>query len=211
MFPVRRVGIFTAALLVAAGCGGSDSYCPGRCAVDSTHPTMTIEVAGGAALLASAKIVGGPCSHLLVGSSGEAGVPIGYAAVQVTYNGATTSPLPLCLIEVTSLDGQVTDVTAEAKATSLEQTCCPAQTCCAKAQAVTVHHSVAFTQAVQTVAFAPVDAGPLDAGAPLDGAAVDTTGDDVPMIGTPDVSEPIDADIDVAFVEDGTLDALVDI
>jgi len=114
-------------------------------------------------------------------------------------------------VEVTSLDGQVTDVTAEAKVTSLEQACCPAQTCCAKAQSVTVHRAVAFTQAVQTVAFAPVDAGPLDAGAPLDGAAVDTTGDDAPMIGTPDVSEPIGADIDAAFVDDGALDALVDI
>jgi hypothetical protein len=174
---------------------------------------MTIEVAGGATLLASAKIVGGPCSHLLVRSSGEAGVPTGYAAVQVTYNGATTSPLPLCLIEVTSLDGQVADVTAEAKATTLEQACCPAQTCCAKAQAVTVHHAVAFTQAVQTVSFAPLDAGALDGGAQLDsGAAVDTAGDDAPITGTFDTSEPADVDIDVALDDGGAaLDVLVDI
>ena len=213
MFPISRVGIFTAALMVAAGCGRSESYCPGRCAVDSTHPMMTIEVAGGAALLASAKIVGGPCSHLLVHSSGEAGVPTGYAAVQVTYNGTTTSPLPLCLIEVTSLDGQVTDVTAEAMATYSEQACCPAQTCCAKAQAVTIHHAVAFKQDVQTVAFAPIDAGPLDANAPLDnGATVDTAGDDAPITGAYDTSEPADVDNDAALDEGGAaLDVFVDI
>jgi hypothetical protein len=219
MFPVWRVGTFTATLLAFAGCGGGDSYCPGRCAVDSTHPKMTIEVAGGAALLASAKILGGPCSHLLVRSSGEAGVPTGYAAVQVTYNGTTTSPLPLCLIEVTSLDGQVTDVTAEARATSLEQACCPTQTCCAKSQAVTVHHAVAFTQPVQTVTFESVDAGALDAGAQLDsGTAVDTAGDDAPIIGPSgtsgisDTSEPADAEIDASLDDGGAaLDVLVDI
>jgi len=174
---------------------------------------MTIEVAGGVPLLASAKVVGGPCSHLLVGSSGEAGVPTGYAAVQVTYNGTTTSPLPLCMIEVTSLDGQVTDVTAEAKATTSAQACCPAQTCCANAQAVTVHHAVAFTQAVQTVAFEPLDAGALDGGGSLDsGAPFDTTGDDAPMSGAFDASELPDAEIDAAL-EDGQVlfDVLVDI
>jgi hypothetical protein len=174
---------------------------------------MTIEVAGGAALLASARIVGGPCSHLLVRSSGEAGVPTGYAAVQVTYNGPTTSPLPLCLIEVTSLDGQVTDVTAEARVTSVEQACCPAQTCCAKGQAVTVQHVVAFTKDKQIVTFEPVDAGALESGAQLDaGAALDAAGDDVPMSGTFDTSELLDAAMDAALDDGGAaLDVLVDI
>ena len=213
MVRVWRVAIFTAALLLAAGCGGGDSYCPGRCTVDTTHPTMTIEVAGGAALLASARIVGGPCSSLLVRSSGEAGAPTGYAAVQVTYNGTTTSPLPLCLIEVTSLDGQVTDVTAEATATSLQQACCPTQACCAKNQAVTIHHAVAFTKPVQTVTFEPVDGGALDAGAQLDsGTAVDTNGDDAPIASTSDTSGSADEDIEAAPVDSGAaLDVLVDI
>jgi hypothetical protein len=170
---------------------------------------MTIEVAGGAALLASAKILNGPCSHLLVQSSGEAGVPTGYAAVQVTYNGTTTAPLPLCTIEVRSLDGQVLDVTAEATVTTSEQACCPAQTCCAKSQAATVQRTITFKQDVQTVTFEPLDAGVVEAGVQLDsGGGGDAGNDDAPLIGASDTGEPIDAAIDVAF--DGALDVGID-
>lgn len=169
---IARVAIFTGAL-VSASCGGDSGYCPGLCSLDRTHPTMTIEVAGGAAVLASAEVVGGPCSRLLVRSSGEAGAPTGYAAVQVTYNGPTTNPLPMCIVRVTALDGQQLDVNAEAGAASSQQACCPAGTCCPKAQAVKIHQTVTFAQVVKTISFAAIDGGAIDGG--LDGGTGDSS------------------------------------
>jgi hypothetical protein len=95
----------------------------------------------------------------------------------------------------------------------VEQACCPAQTCCAKGQAVTVQHVVAFTKDKQIVTFEPVDAGALESGAQLDaGAALDAAGDDVPMSGTFDTSELLDAAMDAALDDGGAaLDVLVDI
>ena len=151
-----------------AGCGGNSGYCPVLCPVESTFPTMTIEVAGGAAIIASTEIISGPCARLLVHSAGEAGTQTGYAAAQITYNGPIDIP-PLCLIKLTSLFGDTTVVTASVTASSDEQPCCPYGSCCAKATAITLHHRVVFDLPVQTISF-PIPPGPSLDGGELDAA-----------------------------------------
>jgi hypothetical protein len=160
---VVLIGVF----FFTAACGNDSGYCPGLCPVDRTFPTMTIEVAGGAATIASSEIVSGPCTRLLVHSAGEAGAPAGYAAAQITYNGPSDIP-PLCLVKLTSLYGDTSVVTASVSATSYEQPCCPYGSCCPKASAITQHLRVVFDQPVQTVSF-PIPPSPQ-----LDGGVEDT-------------------------------------
>ena len=155
--------------LTTVGCDGSDKYCPGLCPIDSIHPTMTIEVADDVSALTRAEIVSDPCSRLLLHSAGEAGMPTGYAAVQITYNGPVDIP-PLCLVELTSLDGQTVVVTTSVTVSQYEQPCCPGGGCCPKTSAVSLHKQVVFDQPVQTVGF-PIPPG-------LDGGATDAALDE---------------------------------
>jgi hypothetical protein len=158
-----QFAVLTGVFFSTAACGSNGGYCPGLCPVESTLPTMTIEVAGGAATIASAEIISGPCARLLVQSAGEAGIQPGYAAAQITYNGSVDIP-PLCLVQLTSLYGDITVVTASSTASSYQQPCCPTGTCCPKPSAITLHHRVVFDQPVQTIAF-PIPPGPsLDGG-----------------------------------------------
>ena len=162
---------------------------------------MTIQVDqvdGGTAAVASAQVVSGPCAHLLVGSAGEAGVATGYAAVQVTYNGSVDIP-PLCLVELTSLDGQTVIVTTPVTATTFQQPCCPYGSCCSKSSAISLHHQVVFDQPVQTISFpTPPDQG-LDGGGP--DAALDAVGNTTDASGL-DSTE----DIPEGAVEDASVD-----
>jgi hypothetical protein len=155
---------------------------------------MTIEVADGAASIAHAEVISGPCSRLLFHSAVEAGPPIGYATVQVTYNGPSDIP-PLCLIQLTSLDGETVVVTASASASSYQQTCCPTGSCCLQSSAISLHHRVVFDQAVQTVSFP----GLIDGGV-VDGGEADTA---------QDVPQTTDSDsVDLAEgIEAGSVDA----
>ena len=196
-------------VLFAAGCSSS-GYCPGLCPAESIYPTMTIEVAGGAASVASAKIISGPCAHLLVHSSGEAGVTTGYAAVQVTYNGPSDIP-PLCLVELTSLEGETVVVTTSVTASGYEQPCCPYGSCCPKSSAISLHHHVVFDQPTQTISFPGTPDGGRDDGTgdlaqdvpqatevetidladEIDGGAVDAADEDAVDAGMP-IDVPID-------------------
>ncbi len=175
---------------------------------------MTIEVDqgdGGTAVVASAQVVSGPCSRLLVGSAGEAGAATAYTAVQVTYNGSVDVP-PLCLVELTSLDGQTVIVTTSVTVSTFQQPCCPYGSCCSKSSAVSLHHQVVFDQPVQTISLPPppnqgLDGGAVDAalGAgenTLDAGGLDSD-EDVPENAvedaTPDEAEPSPADAEQAF------------
>jgi hypothetical protein len=136
---------------------------------------MTIEVEDGTASIASAEVVSGPCARLLIHSAGEAGVPTGYAAVQITYNGST-SIAPLCLVEVTSLKGDTIPVTTQPTITQYEQPCCPTGSCCSETSAISLHPHVIYNQPVVTVSFpAPPDGGPKDedAAQPIEADAMD--------------------------------------
>jgi hypothetical protein len=187
--------------LLATSCGSSSDNCPGLCPTDSIHPTMTIEVADGTASIASAEVGNGPCASLLIHSAGEVGVPTGYAAVQVTYNGSTISPAPLCVINVTSLAGDSTSVTTQPTIGAYDQPCCPYGSCCSKNGVISLHPRVTYDQPVQTFSFparldggtedglvdvphpiedgvidgaqGAVDGGPVDASDEIDGGLVD--------------------------------------
>ena len=152
---------------------------------------MTIEVDGGAATIASAEVVSGPCSHLLVHSAGEAGAPTSYAAAQITYNGPSDIP-PLCLIKLTSLFGDTSMVAASVTATSYDQSCCPYGSCCAKTSATTLHHRIVFDQPVQSVSFPIPPAPRLDGG--VEDAALDAQ------------ESPIDANLESAADADQVFD-----
>lgn len=169
-----------AGILAAVSCSGSSNYCPGLCPVESIHPTMTIQIDGGMATVASAKVVSGPCSHLLIHSAGEVGVATGYAAVQVTYNGAVDIP-PLCLVELTSLDGQTVVVTTSVTVSTHDQPCCSSGSCCPQTSAVSLHHQVAFDQPEQTISF-PIlpglDGGIADTALDAEATDIDTSGPD---------------------------------
>ena len=170
---------------VTTACGSNNGNCPGLCPVESTFPTMTIEVAGGS----------GPCSRLLLHSAGEAGTPTGYAVAQITYNGPSDVP-PLCLVKLTSLYGDTSVVTASVTASSYEQPCCPYGSCCAKTSAITLHHRVVFDQAVQTIALPLPPEQKFDGGA--DDAALDAEG------------TAIDADLESAVDADQAFDLALD-
>lgn len=191
-----------AGAIAAVGCSSSSSNdCPGLCPVESIHPTMTIQVDqvdGGTAAVASAQVVSGPCAHLLVRSAGEAGVATGYAAVQVTYNGSVDVP-PLCLVELTSLDGQTVIVTTSVTASTFQQPCCPNGSCCSKSSAASLHHQVVFDQPVQTISFPTPPNQGLDGGGP--DAALDAVGN---TIGAGDLDSAKDIPEDAA--EDATID-----
>ncbi|HEY5281452.1 MAG TPA: hypothetical protein VIM14_01565 [Polyangia bacterium] len=149
--------------LLATSCGGDSDNCPDICPMDSIHPTMTIEVADGTASIASAEVGNGPCASLLIHSAGEVGVPTGYAAVQVTYNGSTSSPPPLCVIKVTSLAGDSTSVTTQPTLGTYEQPCCPYGSCCSKTSVISLHPRVTYDQPVQTFSFpSRPDGGTVD-------------------------------------------------
>jgi hypothetical protein len=124
---------------------------------------MTIEVAGGAASIASAEIANGPCARLLIHSAVEAGAPAGYAAAQITYNGPFDIP-PLCVIKLTSLDGATVVVATSVTATSSQSPCCPYGSCCQESSAISLHHRVVFDQPVQTISFPGTIDGGLDSG-----------------------------------------------
>ncbi len=185
--PFRWNFALLAGTLAAAGCSGSSNDCPGLCPIDSIHPTMTIQVDqvdAGSAAVASAQVVSGPCSHLLVGSEGEAGVITGYAAVQVTYNGSVDVP-PLCLVELTSPDGQTVVVTTSVTVSTFQQPCCPYGSCCSKSSAVSLHHQVVFDQPVQTISFPTpadqrLDGGAMDAALGAEESTIDASGLDSP-------------------------------
>ena len=181
--------------LVAAACSSSGGYCPGLCPAESTFPTMTIEVDGGTASIASARIVSGPCSYLLIHSEGEAGAQHSYAAAQITYTGPSDTP-PLCRIGLTSVYGNSAEVTASLSATSQEEPCCPYGSCCAKNGATPLHRIVAFDWPTQTISF-PVPPG-------LDGGIADAILD---IEGTPvDAADDSAADVPENAVEDVPLD-----
>ena len=162
-----QFAVLTGVFLFAVACNNDSEPCPGLCPVESTFPTMTIEVAGGAAIIASTEIISGPCARLLVHSAGEAGTQTGYAAAQITYNGPADIP-PLCLVKLTSLFGGATVVTASVAASTYQQPCCPIGSCCPQASAITLHHRVVFDQPVQTISFL------LPPGPNLDGGDLDT-------------------------------------
>jgi hypothetical protein len=194
-----------AAVLFAAGCN-SNGYCPGLCPMEDVYPTMTIEVADGTASIANARVASGPCAHLLVQSAGEAGATTGYAAVQVTYSGPSDHP-PLCLIELTSQDGETVVVTASVSATSYQKPCCPYGSCCPKASAISLHDHVVFDQPVQTISFpGPPDGGmkgdAASATQAVDGETVDSTGEidggaiDAAETDIVDAATPVDVPID---------------
>ena len=202
--------------LFAAGCSSSN-YCPGLCPTEGIHPTMTIEVADGTASIASAKVVNGPCASLLIHSAGEVGVSTGYAAVQVTYNGSTSPPPPLCLVEVTSLAGDSTRVTTEPTVSKYEQPCCPTGSCCSETSAISIHPRATFKEAVMTVSFPalpdggmvdedvahPIEDGSIDGEPEIDAAPDIDAGQDID-------AQPVDAaeSVDAAEV-DSPLDGLL--
>jgi hypothetical protein len=163
--------VLLAGAVATVNCSNGSNDCPGLCPVETIHPTMTIQVDGGVAAVASAKVVSGPCSHLLVHSAGEAGASASYAAVEVTYNGAVDIP-PLCLVELTSLDGQTVVVTTSVTVSTSQLPCCPHGSCCSKSSVVSLHHQVVFDQPVQSISFPPAPDQGLDGGAA--GAALDT-------------------------------------
>jgi hypothetical protein len=178
----------TGALLALACSSGSTAYCPGLCPIESIFPTMTIEVAGGAASIASAEVTSGPCAHLLIHSAGEDGAPSGYAAAQITYNGPFDIP-PLCVIKLTSLDGATVVVATSVTATSSQSPCCPYGSCCQESSAISLHHHIVFDQPVQTISFPGMIDGGVDGGA-------DAAAQDVPQAaesGGVDSAEAIDA------------------
>ena len=154
----------TGALMAIACSSGSTAYCPGLCPTESIFPTMTIDVAGGEASIASAEVASGPCARLLIHSAGEAGAPSGYAAAQITYNGPSDIP-PLCVIKLTSLDGTTVVVATSVTATSNQSPCCPYGSCCQESSAILLHHRVMFDQPVQTISFPGTIDGGLDGGA----------------------------------------------
>ena len=147
-------------LFFATSCGSSSDDCPGLCPTDSIHPTMTIEVEDGTASVASARIVSGPCAHLLIRSNGEAGPATGYAAVQITYNGSVDPPPPLCMVDVTSLNGDTVRVQMQVTMNSYEQPCCPFGSCCPKTNVISHHNRVVFDEPAPTIIFpTPSDGG----------------------------------------------------
>jgi hypothetical protein len=124
---------------------------------------MTISTADGAASIARAQVKGGPCTTLLIRSAGEAGIPTSYGAVQVTYNGPyDQSPLPLCIVDVTSILGQTEGLSIEVTSREHEQACCPYGTCCPKESLVTRNYRVEFKEPTQTISFPPPPDGGLD-------------------------------------------------
>jgi len=158
---------------------------------------MTIAVTDGTPLVASAKIVSGSCATLLVRSNSEAGPAIGYAAVQVTYNGDFASSSE-CQIEVTSLYGDKIEVKTQVTASSYQQSCCPYGSCCPTGSAISLHHRVEFNETVPPLSFPdPPDGGEHDAAedspVPIDSAVVDAT------IGID--GEAIDLDVDGEVVD----------
>ena len=180
---LRRHFAVVACAILAASCGDNRGFCPGLCPGNEAFPTMIIEVDRGAASIATAKIISGPCSHLLTRSAGEAGAPTGYAAAQITYNGPS-DVVPSCLVQLTSLAGAVVVVTASATATTVEQPCCPFASCCAEANANAAQHRVVFDQPLLTVVFpeAPrqvLDGGVPDFGLDAEGAGGDASGSEV--------------------------------
>jgi hypothetical protein len=205
--PAGRKLICAPLLLLFSACSETSDNCPGLCPDENIPPSMTISTEDGLPTIASAKILSGPCSHILIRSSGEVGVPTTYAAVQVTYNGPRDLA-PLCIVELTSRYGQVEGITAEAKATQYQQTCCPYATCCPAASTVTQHRHVEFLPPTKTVSFPP----PPDGGA-ADGAldaAQDAPDAAVDMVGHLDSDDSIDgtsSGIDMSEIDSAMVDS----
>jgi len=204
----RRKLIHATALLLLSACSKTSDNCPGLCPDENIPPTMTISTSDGSPSIASAKVVSGPCAHLLIHSSGEVGVPTTYAAVQVIYNGPSDLT-PLCVVELTSQYGDVEAITAEVTSRPYQQTCCPYATCCPAEGTVSNHHHVEFVHPTDTVTFAP----PPDGGTPdgEDDAAVDAL--DV----GPDAVAPLDSDdsidggsssVDLTEIDSALIDAV---
>jgi hypothetical protein len=139
---------------------------------------MTITTADGAASIATAKVVSGPCTAILLRSEGEAGLPTSYAQIQVSYHWPTEIP-PLCIVDVSSRYGQVESVAVQVKSKSYAQACCPYGTCCPKTQdALTQSYHMEFEPKAQTVSFPPPPDGGTndDASDARDAPATDDLG-----------------------------------
>jgi hypothetical protein len=188
-------------MLLLSGCGKTNDNCPGLCPDETIFPTMTISTADGSASIASARILSGPCTHLLIHSSGEVGMPTTYAAVQVTYNGPRDAPLPLCLVELTSQLGQIEVITAQVTSRFYRQTCCLYGACCPTTSEVTEHYHVEFEAPTLTVSFPP----PPDGGAAEDAASDDSdTASDSPS--AMDVADVNPSNIDLVGTDSQALD-----
>jgi len=218
---MRLLGhLFLAGTLAVSACG-DEEHCPGQCPAPGV-PTLTIKTADGTASIASAKVLGGPCVHLLCDSAGEAGVPAGYATARITCSGASENPPP-CLVELTSLAGDRVQVTAQAKSPGTEVACCAYGSCCPRLDTIRLHGEVVFDPPLVTIAFAPgvdgglppdageaVEAQPYDAGAEpaLDGAQSVDGEESVDANLAVDVEESIDADhaVDAGAAVDMAID-----
>jgi hypothetical protein len=218
MFP-RWLSVPLTTLLLLGGCGKSNNdNCPGLCPDETLMPTMTISTADGSATIASAKIVGGPCTYLLLHSAGEVGVPTSYAAVRVTYHGPRDIP-PLCIIELTSQWGQVEAIAPQVKSRAYQQPCCPYGTCCPKADALpSQRYHLEFEPTTETVAFPPAPDGGFirDAGDALEDApnpgdapeALDTGTSGLDLGG---VDSELDGAVDLADVDAAGVDAAAEL
>jgi hypothetical protein len=211
MFP-RRLILSLAASWLALGCSkNADDNCPGLCPDETLAPTMTISTADGAASIARAKVVSGPCTQVLRRSEGEVGEPTGYASVQVIYgSGSAQLPQssdvpPLCIVTLTSLWGDVESLSVGVKVVPFEKACCPYGTCCPKTEdALTRRYHVEFAQPTQTISFQPgPDAGASDtADAPLSPA------DTAPLDVSGERGEELDAEgIDVQGMDSAGIDS----
>jgi hypothetical protein len=219
---LRRMILPLTATWIALGCGKSDDNCPGLCPNEAVLPTMTISTADGAASIASAHVLGGPCTAMVLRSAGEAGVPTSYAQVQVTYDGPRDLP-PLCIVEIKSRYGQIEAIAPQVKSQPYTTTCCPYGTCCPKTNdALTQRYHLEFDPPTQTVSFPPppdggagddaadaadvaAEAGTRDASLDLDRASVDADGVDTDRADT----GAVDGDsVDVAGLLAPDLDAM---
>lgn len=169
LLPVSPFSSFFLPILatwLALGCSKNEDYCPGLCSDETGMPSMTISSADGAASIASAKVVSGPCTAMVLHSEGEVGVPTSYAQVQVIYSWPTDVP-PLCIVEVTSRFGQIESVALQVKSRAYTPVCCPYGTCCPKTEdALAQRYHMEFDPKTQTVSFPP----PPDGGADHDAA-----------------------------------------
>jgi hypothetical protein len=192
---LRRMILPLTATWLALGCGKDDGNCPGLCPNEAVLPTITVSAADGAASIASAKVLSGPCTAMVLHSAGEVGVPTSYAQVQVTYDGARDI-LPLCTVEITSRYGQVEAISVQVKSREYTQTCCPYGTCCPKTDdALRQRYHLAFDPNTQTVSFPP----PPDGGTQDDAADAAADAEDSRDLGS--------SSVDAGSVDAGDLDA----
>ncbi len=208
----RRLLVPATALLLLA-CGKSGGNCPGQCTDDTVLPTTTITTDDSSASIASARITGGPCTLVLIRSSGEVGAPVSYGAVQVAYNGPRdTAVPPMCIVELTSASGQVNTLSPKLISQARPETCCPYGSCCLADASVFTHYRVQFDQPTLSVSFPPVPDG--GSGQDADDAAPDAPASDEAPPNLDGGSSHIDvldivdsADLDSSAIDASTVDA----